>query len=723
MRSICFLLFIAFTTSLTGQRASEKMRQAKEFIYHSKYDRALAVLTSSKQLSRQDKEGRFLIAVCHYQLNNLEQALATLTQQVEDEKSPYPETWLYLGKIYHAQNRFDEASRYYKLYLKTIRPDHPHRQMVREEIRRAANGLELQFHEKLAEVENMGPGVNTEGDEFAPVLSPNYFDRIYFSSIRQGNTGGPRNKYGQPDDRLGKYYSDIYSCQYTNTGWGATAPMHYLLNSPKHEILLDFNAEGNVLFYFKGWSMNNGDVVIDTFKTVENRTLSSTPFQSQFNPSLDDESMFLYNDTLMIFASRRAGGYGGLDLYRSSLVNGRWTPAENLGPEINSPFDETTPFLARDGITLYFSSNNSRKSIGGFDIFKSVYSQRTRRWSSSFNLGIPINSSANDTHYRISKDGVSAFFASSRKEGFGKRDLYVAHFEDFLPEMEPPAIAYDSPPVMPETPFVPNTSPPSPVNTGDNDFGEIGILDQTPIPESTVVLTHPRVPEASSVSYPSLNLNNPAEVISKGQTTLDQIVQTLSQNPDLQLVITAYSHGNNSLATRLFEAINATEKAGHYLLQKGVSAQQIFMRALDAKTMSNAPLTIEYGFTHTQNLPDPTSVPVIGKNYSSSFNQMNTNQPLCYKVQIASAKNVYNNPALSTFPDAMVEKVPDFAYYRYTLGAFTTYADAYNFRKKVLASGFSGAYIVPYIHGQRADKKEIRQYTNDFPDLRKYLGD
>ena len=528
MRSLCFVLFFtAIATAAIGQSNTEKMRRAKEFIFHSNYENALAVLTSSKQLSRQDKEGRFLIAVCHYQLNHLEQALANLTQQVEEERSPYPESWLYLGKIYHAQNRFDEASRYYKLYLKTIRPDHPHRQMVREEIRRAANGLEIQFHEKLAEVENLGPGVNSSGDEFAPVLSPNYFDKIYFSSIRQGNAGGARNKYGQPDERLGQYYSDIFSCQITNTGWGSTAPMHYLLNSPKHEILLDFNADGSVLFYYQGWSMTNGEIVIDTFKTVENRTVSSTPFQSPINPIIDDESMFIYYDTLMIFASRRSGGYGGLDLYRSSRVNGVWTPAENLGPEINSPFDETTPFLSRDGITLYFSSNNSRSSIGGFDVFKAVYNHRSKRWTTPLNLGIPINSSADDTHFRLSNNGFSGFFASSRKDGFGQRDLYVAHFPDFLPEMEPPSTVavYASPEVVPEPTFVPDTPAPDDGFEG-NTFGEVGTLDNQPIPEtSNVVIAHPRVPAATEEDYPALHIDHADNLANRGQTTLDQIVK------------------------------------------------------------------------------------------------------------------------------------------------------------------------------------------------------
>ncbi|GJM31080.1 MAG: hypothetical protein DHS20C18_00810 [Saprospiraceae bacterium] len=695
------------------------MRQAKEFIYHANYDNALAVLTSSKQLSRNDKEGRFLIAVCYYQLNDLDKALTSLTQQVEEERSPYPESWLYLGKIYHAQNRFDEASRYYKLYLKTIRPDHPHRNMVREEIRRAANGLELQYHEQLAVVENLGPGVNTSGDEFAPVLSPNFVDKIYFSSIRQGNTGGARNEHGRPDDRLGHFFSDMFSCQITANGWGATTPLHYLLNSPKNEVLLDFNGDGSVLFYFKSWSLINGDIVIDTFKTVETRTLSSTPLQSQLNSNIGDDGLYLYNDTLMFFASRRAGGYGGYDLYRSSLVNGRWTPAENLGPDVNSPFDESTPFLSRDGITLYFSSNNSHLSIGGFDVFKSVYNGRSNRWTTPFNLGLPINSSSDDTHFRISRDGFSAFFASSRKDGFGQRDLYVAYFENFLPEMEPPQIVYYEPEITPEQQPISVATPPADFDTPT--FNNEDTFQASTIPEPPVIITEPKVTKPAG--FKALNFNDVSEVVTQGQETLDRTAQILLQNPNLNLVFTAYTHGDSPLTNRLFDAITAAENASKYLLNRGVSAKQIFMRALKGNASSNPKLGLEFGFTNTLDLSNPSAVPVIGDGYQSLVLGLTTNQALCYKVQIASLKGSFSNQALNNYPNAMVEKVPDFDYYRYTLGAFTTYAEAYAFRRQILSAGFSGAYVVPYLYGRRADKYEVKRSVGLFPDLRKYLGE
>ena len=98
------------------------------------------------------------------------------------------------------------------------------------------------------------------------------------------------------------------------------------------------------------------------------------------------------------------------------------------------------PFLARDGATLYFSSNRI-ESMGGMDVFKVVFDSKKREWQMPAHLGLPINSPEDDAYFRLSYDGSSAFFASDRMGGMGKRDLYIAYFKEpqseqsLLPQM------------------------------------------------------------------------------------------------------------------------------------------------------------------------------------------------------------------------------------------------------------------------------------------------
>ncbi|MBQ9212787.1 MAG: OmpA family protein, partial [Bacteroidales bacterium] len=129
-------------------------------------------------------------------------------------------------------------------------------------------------------------------------------------------------------------------------------------------------------------------------------------------------------------ASNRPGGLGGLDLYVSERIGGDWGPAVNLGPVVNTAMDEEGPFI--DGGTLYFSSTG-HNGWGGYDIFKTTLNGAT--WSTPENLGKPINSTSDDVFWSTAKDGKS-YFASDRANGSGASDLYVCGSSSLLANVE-----------------------------------------------------------------------------------------------------------------------------------------------------------------------------------------------------------------------------------------------------------------------------------------------
>lgn len=432
---LALLLLTANTTAFAQRNVEEKRLLAKDFFVNGKYEEALSVLTNERELRRNDPEGRFLIALSNYHLNRLEEAEGRL-QQLLEEENPFPEILLYLGRIYHARNQFEAAVDYYKSYLKNIDRRHRNRPMVQDAVRRCANGLRLQFRQPLAYAENLGNLVNTPDDEFGPVPSPTRSDRLYFTSARPGNLGGPRDPAGRPDNQYGRYFTDIYYTSIEQGIWKEVRPMHYLLNSPRHEVILGFTDNGRSMYYFQGDALDRGQVFVDSFRQ-SGQVLSTNPFLGPIDPSAGIAPPFFQQGNVVIFASKRPGGYGGFDLYRTERLQGRWTAPRNLGPHINTPYDENHPFLARDNRTLYFSSNDKNKSIGGFDIFKSVYLDEQERWASPYNLGLPVNSAGDDTHFVLARDGYTAFFTSSRKDAYGQRDLYAAYFFDYLSEMTP----------------------------------------------------------------------------------------------------------------------------------------------------------------------------------------------------------------------------------------------------------------------------------------------
>lgn len=729
---LCCLFLLGATIPLQAQSANAKKEEAKLFFSNKKYGTALSLLQSTRALYRDDKESKFLIALCHYQLNELDEALAQLNRFSEEERTPYPELWLYYGRIYHARHQFDQASTYYKRYLRTIRPGHANRQMVIEDIRRCANGINLQFQEALAIVENLGKSVNTEHDEFAPMLSPNYNDRLYFSSIRPGNIGNPKKENGRTDERFGQYPSDMFNCQITNGIWGNIQPMHYLLNSPNHEVLLGFNSDGNALYYFKGRNLRSGQIIVDTFKRVEERLVSSTPLQVPMNTINGDNSPFFYNDTLLFFASSRIGGYGGSDIYKTSLRNGRWSAPVNLGPDINTAYDETTPFMARDGHTLFYSSNDSKKSIGGLDIFKSFYVEGTKRWTKALNMGMPINSSADDDYFKISGDGFTAFFASARKDGAGQRDIYITYFQSFLEEMEWPTTAYTPPPSPPQQtgfPSVPDIRPEEtpvvitpPTRPANNTGNRQPINDgfEEDFPSTTTKVPPSSSPPASSPYAPIYYTN--AEEFTRHATkkeTLDRVVSQMKQQSSLVVVFSAYP--NEVTATSLFQLTKDLEIAGNYLHQAGIPLANIYIRAVGMPKTQRAGQCVEISFFDLASNTVSENLPVVGRNMEMVEPGLLTNSALHYKVQVASAQRSIETPFQQNVDYVMIERKLDFPYYRYTLGAANTYAEASTLRRQLARKGFESAYVVPFVNGYRVDKKQARLKMTAFPDLRSYL--
>ncbi|RZL05374.1 MAG: hypothetical protein EOO89_26635, partial [Pedobacter sp.] len=127
---------------------------------------------------------------------------------------------------------------------------------------------------------------------------------------------------------------------------------------------------------------------------------------------------------ILYFVSNRPGGYGGYDIYKSKVdTEGNWSKPENLGPVINSPFDENTPFIHPDGKTLYFSSDGW-PGFGNKDVFYSRMDEKGK-WGKPENIGYPINSFNEETGLTVTTDGKNALFSTETATGYGSQDIYI----------------------------------------------------------------------------------------------------------------------------------------------------------------------------------------------------------------------------------------------------------------------------------------------------------
>ena len=398
----------------------EKLDRANREFTTGDYAGAIRTLQSVKGLAG-DAEGSLLLAVSRFHANDLLGAEADLLALVEREKDNYPLVWFYLGRIYHTQHRFARAAREYKRYLRTLGDDGPERRTVVNLLRNVDNGVRAGYVTDQMVAENMGPRINSENDEFGPVPSPSGGGKIYFSLVR-------------PQLGTDRYQSDIVVSDNGTSGWNMPRSLSPYLNTNAQESLLDISPDGQKLFYFRGTELT-GSYLVDTFRANTDQ-LVTLPAGVPLVASNDVTPYFGAPDALY-FASRRPGGYGGLDLYRlRRLPGGAYGPPENLGPNVNGPYDEITPFVARDGRTLYYSTNDPRLSVGGFDVVRSFrVVGADNQFTRAENAGMPLNSAGDDTHFRLANDTFTGFLASDRKDGLGRRDLYVVFYVEPREEM------------------------------------------------------------------------------------------------------------------------------------------------------------------------------------------------------------------------------------------------------------------------------------------------
>jgi hypothetical protein len=142
------------------------------------------------------------------------------------------------------------------------------------------------------------------------------------------------------------------------------------------------------------------------------------------NTKYNEQWAFITSDgSTLLFSSDKPGGYGGYDIYMSEkTATGDWGKPFNLGPDVNTPYDEICPVLMPDG-TLYFSSNG-HETMGGFDIFVTTISE-DGLWSKPENLGYPINTPADDYNfYPTTTDGKKGFYTTAKSLGFGASGIF-----------------------------------------------------------------------------------------------------------------------------------------------------------------------------------------------------------------------------------------------------------------------------------------------------------
>ena len=170
------------------------------------------------------------------------------------------------------------------------------------------------------------------------------------------------------------------------------------------------------------------------FSKIGGRILVTDEFQSKHDKKIGYRSVIYFpplNQNLIFFSSYGKDGANGLDLYKVyRLAQGGWSEPVRLPSHINTPYDDAFPFLHADGKTFYFCSMG-HSSMGGYDIFRTLYEDETNSFGPPANMDYKINTPSNDIMYVVDSLNQNAFFSSSRSSKGNFLDVYKVRVEVF----------------------------------------------------------------------------------------------------------------------------------------------------------------------------------------------------------------------------------------------------------------------------------------------------
>ncbi|MBC7695974.1 MAG: PD40 domain-containing protein [Burkholderiales bacterium] len=609
-----------------------------------------------------------------------------------------PDVDYYLAKSYHVNYRFDEAITSYEAFIvakgnKIAEEDLPFMEDAKLGIANCNNGKELIAKKIVADIKNIGAPINTDELEGVPVISADESIMIY-TYVGKQSTGGLLNDFLKPDKEEGVYHEDIFISTRNDSTWNQPVGISSL-NTNANDAAVALSPDGQTLFSFVSDVKNPGDLYFSSLSGSE----WSKP--EKLNPNINSEfwegsCSITADGRYLYFASERPGGLGGRDLYLSEKINGEWGPAVNLGPSINTQYNEDAPFIHPDGITMFFSSEG-HKSIGGYDIMYSI--KKENSWIDPLSMGIPLNTTEDDRYYVINAKGDVGYFSSNRggTGGKGQQDIYMV-----------------TPGILGEKPILALLKGSVYVNDKPSEARIEVIKKET----NTVIGPY----YANSKSGKYLMAISPGsgyivKIIVEGMEPIEEEidVEKLQKFVEIKKDFYLYTSGFESKKNQI-----SVKTILDSLLNTGTNAETFKNDAninniVDANVKAADPVnTATLAPCNGGVTPDFSEIKGKSLNDAAVYKKlMDIGGTMCaeglvFKVQIAAYKNPenYKYGHLKQFGAPEIVNYPD-GITRFTQLSFSTLNEAEKARQKIIGKGQKDAWITAFIDGKRFTLEEL----------------
>jgi outer membrane protein OmpA-like peptidoglycan-associated protein len=399
-----------------GDKAMEKDNDPQKAIDH--YQKA-------QEFNPDNAELNYKIGSAYLQSVAKTKALPYLEKayKLDSDSMDEDELLLKLGHARQLNYNFQDAIKAYSSYRsKFPKMGKDKKNKVNKRITECRNGIKLLKDTVDVKITNLGEKINTEYPEYNPMILADG-SRILFTS---------RRKYiGNPIDNVdGQYCEDVWYADKNDDGtWSRAKRFKSPINTKGHDAISGVSTDGQVMYVYKAQTEKGGDIFIteQDGNNWSNPESLGEPINTEYHES--KVSVSYDGKTMYIVSNRPSGNFGGRDIFVSKKETwGSWSEPVNIGPVINTEYDEEGVLIHPDGRTLYFCSQG-HNSMGGFDIFRSV-KDTNGNWSAPVNLGYPINTPDNEAFFSIAADGRHAYISSVRPDGYGSYDIYQIQYPE-----------------------------------------------------------------------------------------------------------------------------------------------------------------------------------------------------------------------------------------------------------------------------------------------------
>jgi len=418
-QKIVFAIIMILSVSLFPQNIKKMQKEADEQFSYGNYHLAKPLYNAIYEQDTANKNIAYKLGVCLFKVSrNKLEAIPYFEKSTEVS----PDAYYYLGILYRLNGELSKSEQAFLKYKNEHREKSFTYQQIEYQLNKTYTARKLLKDRNLAKVILLDKNINSSYPDYAPFILP-IEGTMFFTSRRPGSSNN--NK-----DPLGLYYEDIYYSERVNKKWLPAKNVGAPINTPYHDACVGFSKDGKFMYIYRNDAYTGGDIYVS--ERIDKKTWTNpVKFTESVNrkESVESSITITQDERTIYFSSNMAGGYGGKDIYRIvKLPNGRWSLPLNMGASINTPYDEDAPFITASGDVMYFSSKG-HKNMGGYDIFVSRKND-SGEWTEPVNLGVPINSVADDIFFVTNPEQTKGYFSSNRKGGVGDMDIYMVKMSD-----------------------------------------------------------------------------------------------------------------------------------------------------------------------------------------------------------------------------------------------------------------------------------------------------